>query len=288
MRTGRSRVPSGLFFLSWRKIDLAEATEAVERAFRAHRIGVVRTKLLSATSAQIETEQHSLRLALDEEPPPDELDQLCGTVLTVRAVRRAGAPQTGPRLDCDTILVCLLRALQKSLNADYIRLNGQESLFAGKDFLHITAPLEVSDNMAVSSAHTSYDTLPVSCKPTFPETRPTRPPPRALARSGAPQDQCDLFEAMRNPMKQQAEFDTQTSRDINQNTPLLRLSAWLLSFSVAWLCLPLGCMLVVINLLRGENLRLASQTAALTGTFISFQALGMITQASTVLQSFLT
>jgi hypothetical protein len=60
-----------------------------------------------------------------------------------------------------------------------------------------------------------------------------------------------------------------------------------LSIAVALLCLPVGVALAVINLLRGENLRLASQTAALTGTFVTLQATGAVAQATQVIQTVL-
>jgi hypothetical protein len=56
---------------------------------------------------------------------------------------------------------------------------------------------------------------------------------------------------------------------------------------VALLCLPVGITLLLINMLRGENLRLSSQTAALTGTFITLQATGSMAQAADTLQMLL-
>jgi len=47
--------------------------------------------------------------------------------------------------------------------------------------------------------------------------------------------------------------------------------------------LPVAAALAVINLLRGENMRLASQTAALTGTFVVLTAHGQIAQAAQLL-----
>ena len=83
-----------------------------------------------------------------------------------------------------------------------------------------------------------------------------------------------------------AEKVARDKEDIVRAAPL-RLSAWMLSFAVALFALPLGVMLLVLNCAKGENLRLASQTAALTGTFIGFQTFGTTAHAMTALQGFI-
>jgi len=77
------------------------------------------------------------------------------------------------------------------------------------------------------------------------------------------------------------------NKSIREDSAILRLSAWFLSIAVALIALPVGAALLFFNLLRGANLRLASQTAALTGTFVTFQALGTTAQAMTTIQGIL-
>lgn len=60
-----------------------------------------------------------------------------------------------------------------------------------------------------------------------------------------------------------------------------------MSFAVACIALPVGIALVIINLVKGENLRLAGQAAALSGLFVSLQANGATAAAAQVFQSVL-
>jgi hypothetical protein len=69
------------------------------------------------------------------------------------------------------------------------------------------------------------------------------------------------------------------SAGIREETAPLRLSVWMMTFTLAIFALPVAAGLMVFNLLRGENLRLASQTAALTGLFMSLQASGAMAEA---------
>ena len=66
-------------------------------------------------------------------------------------------------------------------------------------------------------------------------------------------------------------FVPEVKEDIREKTAPLRLLVWILSITIALFALPVGAALMVVNLLRGENLRLSSQAAALTGTFVAFQ-----------------
>lgn len=66
-----------------------------------------------------------------------------------------------------------------------------------------------------------------------------------------------------------------------------RLSAWLLTYAVMLLAFPVGLFLFLMTVFKGENPRLASQTAALTGTFLSFQTFGTTAQAMEAMQAVL-
>ena len=60
-----------------------------------------------------------------------------------------------------------------------------------------------------------------------------------------------------------------------------------MSIAVAVYALPVGLPLLIINLVKGENLHLSSQTAALTGTFIALQSSGSMAQAMGVVDRLL-
>lgn len=79
----------------------------------------------------------------------------------------------------------------------------------------------------------------------------------------------------------------QASTDIREPTAPLRLAVWMMTITLGLFALPVAAGLAVVNLLRGENLRLTSQTAALSGLFMVLAANGQIAQAAEVLQAVL-
>lgn len=62
--------------------------------------------------------------------------------------------------------------------------------------------------------------------------------------------------------------------DIRDASDSSRLSAWFFAIGVSSIAPPLGAALATVNLLKGENLRLASQSAALLGLFSALNASG--------------
>jgi hypothetical protein len=61
----------------------------------------------------------------------------------------------------------------------------------------------------------------------------------------------------------------------------------MMTITLGLFALPVAVGLAIVNLLRGENLRLASQMTALTGTFMVLSATGQIAQAAGVVQTIL-
>lgn len=64
-----------------------------------------------------------------------------------------------------------------------------------------------------------------------------------------------------------------------------RLTTWAVSLAVSLLSLPVGLALMVYNLIRGEDLRLAFTALALTGTFTGLAALGLTEKAMTAISA---
>jgi hypothetical protein len=58
-----------------------------------------------------------------------------------------------------------------------------------------------------------------------------------------------------------------------------RLTAWILAITVGVFSLPVAASLVVINLFRGEDLRLSAQALSLTGLFVALSSRGMLAPA---------
>ncbi|MFP4274989.1 MAG: hypothetical protein ACLFRU_08180 [Paracoccaceae bacterium] len=60
----------------------------------------------------------------------------------------------------------------------------------------------------------------------------------------------------------------------------LRLAAWAMSLTVAIFSLPVAAALIVLNLGRGEDLRLSAHALALTGLFMTLDHAGALTQVA--------
>lgn len=72
--------------------------------------------------------------------------------------------------------------------------------------------------------------------------------------------------------------------DIVEEAPQ-RLTAWAMALTVSVVALPVGSALILITLLKGESVRLAAQTAALTGLFIGLNSTGATAQTIQILSS---
>lgn len=72
---------------------------------------------------------------------------------------------------------------------------------------------------------------------------------------------------------------------IDEPSTASRLATWAVSLAVSLLSLPVGLALMVYNLLRGEDLRLAFTALALTGTFTGLAELGLIERATAAISA---
>lgn len=81
----------------------------------------------------------------------------------------------------------------------------------------------------------------------------------------------------------EAAHDAQTLTD--EPTTTSRVATWAISLTVSLISVPVGLALMVYNLLRGEDLRLALTALALTGAFTGMAKLGMIETVVATLSS---
>ncbi|MEM6499318.1 MAG: hypothetical protein AAF709_21655, partial [Pseudomonadota bacterium] len=86
--------------------------------------------------------------------------------------------------------------------------------------------------------------------------------------------------------EQEAEMARARDLEDIEVTALRRLAAWIMAIAVAIIALPVGIALFIMHLTKGENLRLSSQAAALTGVFVAFQTLGTTANAMETLEKF--
>ncbi|MDT8328377.1 MAG: hypothetical protein RQ750_13495 [Roseovarius sp.] len=204
---------------------------------------------------------HYLALTLTRFEPTDEDDGPCN----------------------QSIMAHVLLTLHRSLAPDYVQWTDPLTLLSSADFETATTPPNQEQTLENLSCDDCIEATQIMPRrhilPGIEETnlrlqarlRPTDPIEGALRATfredqAAPPDTCD---------------------DIRETSTPLRLTVWVLTITLGLFALPMAAALTVFNLLRGENLRLASQTAALTGTFITFQTFGTTASAMSALQGML-
>jgi len=275
---------AGLVFPASRAIDMTGCARHAAATLETlgHKISGLR--LLSDGSARITTCCHTLRLTLRAETAPDGTDPDARTCLDLSITAPANASHPDRQdLTSDMVVTHVLKALHGLLSADDIRWVGDSRLLSADDFMLITASLP----------------LPAATPPKAgPTATPPKPQPQPQAKQQAPAPQSpkrDRFDSEPNLTDLRAFLRTIDDEDAARRERVSlqtlsdpqRLAAWLMTYAVVLLAMPVGLALLLFNLIRGENPRLASQTAALTGTFIAFQTYGTTAQAMSAVQSLL-
>ena len=299
MTKGSLYTTSGLVFLSMRDIDIVEVGNRVSRAIELLQQRIMQVRITSEARAELRTGTHEIFLSLHSDQPIRGLRVAANVFLAV-AVNARAPEDADATTKADIIAAYLLRTLNKMLMADFLTWGAERKPIKGRDFMQATSALEDPGRLIAITAPLEQILEP---KPRRKKTRQAAALQsiedcrnrldlelvQASAWCHAAEDQIGVRHALRD-LNEVAEAEAPVPRapkdgyDISEATPILRLSAWFMSMAVALLCLPLGCILVIINLLRGENLRLASQAAALTGTFISLQTFGAMAQAAEAVQ----
>ena len=271
----RTWVTAGLVFLGTRDIDITEAASRIR--------GTLEQMGHTITSCQIQTNEnavvvsccHTLRVTVEQDACVDEFSKQVPRLLSLAIAEDDMVPvPDGRGLTNDMVLTHALRDLHRHLSADYVRWTGHGRLLASTDFLMMTADLPGPIETQGASG-------------------PTRKPTETAT---AAQDDTDAPELVHlrnfllavdaNPELTHAALNgPEVARPLS--TPQ-RLAAWLMAYAVLFLATPVGIALLLVNLFKGENPRLATQAAALTGTFLSFQAMGTTDQAIQTMQSFLS
>ncbi len=290
MTQDKQWVAGGLVFLGTRQIDITETVQRVADALEAFGNRVLGMRIGSAKTGFLQTTYHDVQLALHHDDSAALPRGAAGVFMNVEVTNRPEA-QSAEAMAADLLLIQLRRMLHQS----YVAKCDERS--AGHPGRPIEAVPHTDDPCAAGGAQCGQveprlpdlrrGLLRRRCPRSTSQVEYERQRSHILARISheqkwdqAPEDQFHLRTAMRDPDLVEQSDPSEMDR--------IRLSAWLLSIAVALLCLPVGVALAVINLFRGENLRLASQTAALTGTFVTLQATGAVAQATQVIQTVLS
>lgn len=268
-------VTAGLVFLGMRDIDIVETSNRVQAALARLGHRITGANIRSDSSAYVASCCHTLRIDITQDGFVDEFSKQVPRVLTLSVAEEDSVPvPDGLGLTNDMVLTHVQRDLQWQLSADYVRWVGHGRLLSSADFALMTAD------------------LPGPIK--APATRLARGTADAsVARSARAEQACAADLADLRQFFVEADTNPQAVADALQDEmpkPLSapqRLSAWLLTYTVMLLAFPVGLFLFLMTVFKGENPRLASQTAALTGTFLSFQTFGTTAQAMEAMQAVL-
>ncbi len=270
---------AGLVFQGYRELDIVQIANRVVNCFEMMEQEVTGVSVLSDTAAQVSSYDHLIEMKIDEDVHVHSLHNPAEFYLSIAIQDVDAAGQT--EKSQETIMAMMLKMLHFSLSPDFIKWIKDDILLNSADFVMATT------------------------QPDAP--KPVRPVRRLAARASLPavEETNEILQqrvaedvtpgleiqaasvAFRSVFREAGEAPTLAEGDEADDNARLRLSAWMLSIAVAVLALPIGAALIVFNLLKGENLRLTSQTAALTGTFIAFQAMGTTAQAMDTLQTFM-
>lgn len=286
MTTGNNWVSTGLVFCECREFDIVMIANRVLRKMEALDQRVAGVHILSETCTLVTSSEMELRITIEDGCRLSAFETDAKAFVSVEArdlVCSATAPSSK-----EAILVQILKTLQRKMMPNYVKWIEGDAFITPEAFHKATAHCYIRKTPSVGETDpvpTSRHMLPaieaindLVQKQLADRQAPTSEDVR-LARELRP------FLAVKS-IQECTETDPPNA-DIRETSNALRLAAWFLSFAVAMFALPIGAALMFFNLMRGENLRLTSQTAALTGTFVAFQAMGTTAHAMTTIQGFL-
>lgn len=285
---------AGLVFTAYRDLDIVRIANHAASGLGALGHRVAHTRILSDTEALVVAADHEIRLAVEEDVALTALPDPAATFLSVRIASIAA--HTAPGFARDSVIARTLQSLLAELRPDHVKWIDTDVLLTSRDFAEATCtapPRPARPDAASGTAAAPQQAARGKPLPDIEETN------EILQRRLSDQDPSifdaqsdrarDAFSDHRHdpfPGADTAWADEAVDEDIEHAAPR-RLSAWMMSLAVAVLALPIGITLFLLNLMKGENLRLASQTAALTGTFVSLEAYGGTAQAMAMLQTIL-
>jgi len=275
------KVQAGLVFLSNKSFDVAAITCAI--ADTLDRLGerVEERRCESDAQATVRARQLVCRLRVNEGSPLPRIERTPARILQI-SIQRLAEDEEKARTSSETLIAHLLAGLQATLVPDYVQWTDPRAVLTRAEFraaVANTAALPAPVRPVTAEPPRLRKRLP-DVETAYAQLREQMP---GVTRNRTKDERLDaLRAAFRDP--DPAESDTMSDPDdIREPTAPLRLSVWMLTFAIGLFALPVGAALAVINLLRGENMRLASQTAALTGTFMVLATHGQIAQAAHLL-----
>lgn len=274
---------AGLIFQGLRDFDIVTIGNRVSGAFEALEEKVTGVNIMSHDQACIYSKNHNVTVSVLEDHIVDGLTGPAPVMLELKIDSEADTADAFPRQD--TVLAHALKALHRSLSADQVKWVTPGTVLSSADFVLATSDPDEADTPSVTIAHAPGGLI--ERRFTFPSVDETNDQlqeqlTQKAVLSAETGHNSDFYSAFLADIESISVGDP--DEEIREKTAPLRLSAWMISFTVLLFALPVGAALLVFNVLKGENLRLSAQAAALTGTFITLDAHGATAQTMAVLQ----
>jgi hypothetical protein len=254
MTTSTKKVSAGLVFLESRQLDVAELACHLGETLERLGTRIVERRCLSDELAVIRTNAFDCRLHVAGPCDLARIGRPAAQRLVVTLLREEGLPSPDMR-HMQATIAHLLARLQAILAPDFVQWTDPDAVLTRDEFRAAvagTAALPVPRTAGPGEDAIRLDTL----RAAFCDPEPDR----------------------------EVVSDDESLRE---KTAPMRLAVWMMTIAVGLFALPVAVGLTIVNLFRGENLRLASQTAALSGTFMVLSSTGQIANAASVVQTIL-
>jgi len=297
------KVTAGLVFLGMRSFDIVRIGNRVCATLDRLDEQIAGFRVLSETSVTLRTASYALHIDIESDRIVPTLDRPAAQYIKLTLVRADSLPDESPDESSEpendlalSIMAHALQTLHATLAPDYVQWVDPMAVLSSADFRMATTLSEEDVGLASGpeTVERSRRALAAQNQPrrdSLPDIDQTNDALLArLNEKGTKIGQSGADGALRAVFRESAEDASPSHEGLRtdpEKSAALRLSVWLFTISLGIFALPVAAALVVFNLLRGENLRLTSQTAALTGTFIALQATGSTAQAMIAVQSIL-
>lgn len=289
MANSTQRVTAGLVFLGTRNFDIVRIGNRISIVLDWLGEQTTGLRILSDNAALLQSDHFVLRIEIHQDYRLAALDQPAEhfLALSLSPTDPEAPPQTQLAL---SILAHVLRALHSTLAPDYVQWIHPLALLSHAEFLEAITFQEEPEVPAPQAEIMSHPAA-TPARGRLPDIDATHQAlhARFVSESDAmPEDRMTgALRAVFRDSLEPADAAASQSDDIRESTAPLRLSVWLMTITLGLFALPVAAALAVINLMRGENLRLASQTAAMTGFFLTLQVNGATAQALQTVQGLL-
>jgi hypothetical protein len=270
-------------FLESRQLDVAELACHLGETLERLGTRIVERRCLSDELAVIRTNAFDCRLHVAGPCDLARIGRPAAQRLVVTLLREEGLPSPDMR-HMQATIAHLLARLQAILAPDFVQWTDPDAVLTRDEFRAAvagTAALPVPTRVALKTRH-RRKRLP-DVESAYAGLR------QAMQRTAGPGEDAIRLDTLRA-----AFCDPEPDREVvsddeslREKTAPMRLAVWMMTIAVGLFALPVAVGLTIVNLFRGENLRLASQTAALSGTFMVLSSTGQIANAASVVQTIL-